>query len=1139
MSGPNGKSSQQLAQENEELRARLTEAEETLRAIREGEVDAVVVSGSKGERIFSLTGSESIYRHIAETMNEAAFTISLEGNILFCNRQFSTLLKTPQEQIVGRRLHDFVSDKQRHEVVMLLTKSQSATVRQRLIFQVPDGLSTPAQVSAALLHGPDGPCICVVATDLTELENSTEIIERLRKNQEALRESEERFRSVLDNSLDCIYRLNLKTKRFEYISPAAQLITGFSPTELLAQDADAARGMIHPEDLPVIQAALARLEETGEARTDYRQKTKSGEYRWISNHMSLSRDGAGRPLFRGGTIRDITERKQAERERARLLVEVQNRVAELDATISSMATGLLIYDSTGKAIQMNDAARDTLPEKPFLESGIRERSRLIQWEKENGQPFSLEEIPAMRALRGDTSRNVVMTTSLADRKLWISASAAPIRTPDGKMLGAVASFVDITENKRIANAVQERERLLQDVIDGSPSPIFLKDRDGKFITINASLEKSLGMSRAELKGKTDYDIASKEMADYWRAHDKQVIETGKAIVIEELADLRDGHHVYLANKFPLVGVDGKVYGVGAISHDITDRKRAEDVLRDSKERLALAASATRIGMFEWNISKDKVLWTQTHEAIFGYAPATTTTTTTTTTIEHDYRKWADRVHPDDMPIVEKETRRCMQERKPFELQYRIIWPDGSLHWVETKGIFLHDADGKASRMIGVVMDITERKRMEDELRQAHEDLERRVAQRTQELQAANVKLKEQFEQLTQAQTEKERLSAQYLQSQKLEAVGLLAGGIAHDFNNIVSSIVGNNYFLLEGLPPKDPLREHCLEIGHSSDMAVSLTRQLLSITRKQNVKVRVLDVNSVIMGLSKMLRRLLGVDVRLNLRLQSAIWPVKMDAGHLEQIVINLSVNARDAMPQGGKLSLLTKNLEVKKSRRVASGAQLPPGTYVMLEFRDNGIGMDEATQARIFEPFFTTKEHGKGTGLGLATVQTIVKEYRGCIGVTSAPQKGCTFQIHIPSALGGAEAMLPGELSQEMAGGHETILIVEDNDGLRNIINKTLLEKGYHVISVGTAEEAAAQCRDSLLPVDLLLTDLILPGMNGADFAASLKKERPQLRVVFMTGYPGMTLGSGAWQKDTPLLEKPFSPKILLSTLRQVLSET
>jgi len=387
-----------------------------------------------------------------------------------------------------------------------------------------------------------------------------------------------------------------------------------------------------------------------------------------------------------------------------------------------------------------------------------------------------------------------------------------------------------------------------------------------------------------------------------------------------------------------------------------------------------------------------------------------------------------------------------------------------------------------------------------------------------------------------AEEEKARLEAQFRQAQKMEAVGLLAGGIAHDFNNVLTTIVGYNYFVLDGLKPEHPLHAFCLEVKRATEVAASLTRQLLAVSRKQVVNPCVIDLNPVVIETCKLFRRLLGENIKLAVETQASLWPVKMDNGQLEQILLNLVVNARDAMPHGGRLFITTKNIGVGENRDGHVPPDVPPGQYACLEVRDTGVGMEANVQAHIFEPFFTTKEAGRGTGLGLCTVQGIVRGYRGGIAVESAAGHGAVFRIYLPRAEGGVEAMLPGESPKLARGGHETILVVEDNSTLRALIKKILRDKGYRVFSAGNGEESLTLCSHVKEHIHLLLSDLVLPDINGMELSVRLAAMRPGLKRVYMSGYPGGVAGSIDMLHEAVLIDKPFSPETLLGALRRVL---
>jgi PAS domain S-box-containing protein len=384
---------------------------------------------------------------------------------------------------------------------------------------------------------------------------------------------------------------------------------------------------------------------------------------------------------------------------------------------------------------------------------------------------------------------------------------------------------------------------------------------------------------------------------------------------------------------------------------------------------------------------------------------------------------------------------------------------------------------------------------------------------------------------------------QLRQSQKMEAVGQLAGGIAHDFNNLLTTVLASADMVLDQLGGDAPIREDVEEIRQAALRAAALTRQLLTFSRKQVTEATTVDVNALVGELGKMLRRLIGEDIELSLRLKAEEATVYADRGLLEQVVINLAVNGRDAMPEGGRLTIDTGRLEVPEpagstpSSSSSASAALAPGAYVVLTVTDTGHGMSDAVKARIFEPFFTTKEQGRGTGLGLATVYGIVRQFRGTISVTSAPGHGATFRILLPYAVPTA-APAVRRTPTSMPRVSETVLLVDDEDTVRRIAQRVLEADGYTVLSAGDPHEALALAarRD---PIHVLLTDVVMPGMSGPKLAQRLKVLRPELRVVYMSGYPDSVTGShGVLEPGTVYVQKPFVPADLRAKLRQAVRD-
>ncbi len=388
--------------------------------------------------------------------------------------------------------------------------------------------------------------------------------------------------------------------------------------------------------------------------------------------------------------------------------------------------------------------------------------------------------------------------------------------------------------------------------------------------------------------------------------------------------------------------------------------------------------------------------------------------------------------------------------------------------------------------------------------------------------------------LTRDVTRQRRLEDELRQAQRIESVGRLAGGVAHDFNNLLTAILGYTQLLLREMTPGDPNRADVEEIKKAGERAAGLTQQLLAFSRRQVLQPTVIDVNSLVEDMEKMLRRLIGEDIALVAVLGEGTGRVRADAGQLEQVILNLALNARDAMPQGGRLTIETTDLEL--AEYAVAGVPIAPGSYVRLKVSDTGVGMDPATRARVFEPFFTTKATGRGTGLGLATVYGIVKQSDGYIVADSAPGEGTTFTVYLPRIDDLAAATHPSRTVPE-ARGSETILLVEDEDAVRKLARRTLEMMGYHVLEASGGPAAVALTRDHTGGIDLLVTDVVMPEMSGSALAEQLQAERPGLPVLFMTGYTDdAVLRHGVSEAGVALLQKPFEPQGLALKVRETL---
>jgi PAS domain S-box-containing protein len=432
-------------------------------------------------------------------------------------------------------------------------------------------------------------------------------------------------------------------------------------------------------------------------------------------------------------------------------------------------------------------------------------------------------------------------------------------------------------------------------------------------------------------------------------------------------------------------------------------------------------------------------------------------------------------------------KRMAGEAERYEVQVRR--KDGEKIWVEITGTPFRDPEGKVIGTLGALTDISERKALQEQL----------------------------------------------LQSQKMDAVGRLAGGVAHDFNNLLTAIKGFTELLLLDFEEVDPRRTFITEIQAAANRAASLTRQLLAFSRKQVLQPRVLDLNASVVDMEKMLRRLIGEDVTLETALDSKPTRVKADPGQVEQVILNLAVNARDAMPDGGRITVATSSARLTPEQ-MPRHAGVEAGPFAILTVTDTGTGMDEATRGRVFEPFFTTKEQGKGTGLGLSTVYGIVQQSGGFIELESEIDVGTTFRIFLPQVDEKVEKAVPRAPVGKVEGS-ETVLLVEDEIAVRVLVRRVLDRAGYRVFEAASGPDALALLERINTPIDILLTDVVMPGMSGRVLADQLCARIPSLRVLFMSGYTDEAIvHHGVLDPGVAFLEKPFTPDILLLRLREVL---
>jgi PAS domain S-box-containing protein len=517
-----------------------------------------------------------------------------------------------------------------------------------------------------------------------------------------------------------------------------------------------------------------------------------------------------------------------------------------------------------------------------------------------------------------------------------------------------------------------------------------------------------------------------------------------------------------------------------ILHDVTQRRLNEEGLRRSTQKLAEAQNIAGMGSWEWDLATDAVTCSDEYYRIFGVEKSTFVPTRA---------DLLERIHPEDRPLMEDAIREALANGPAYNVEYRIVHPDGSTRQIHSRGEIRRDPTGIAVSMVGTIMDITERRSLEQQLRQ----------------------------------------------SQKMDAIGQLAGGIAHDFNNLLTVIQGNSDLALESTDPGSDTHDEISEVKKAAASAAALTQQLLAFSRRQVLQPKPIHLRTVARNVERMLGRLLGETIRLEMQLDENGSAILADAGQIEQVLINLTVNARDAMPAGGVITIGCYSEHVNAS--TDAGLKLAPGHYEVLKVADTGIGMDQATRERIFEPFFTTKPAGRGTGLGLSTVHGIVKQSGGDLHVDSVVGKGTTFTIYFPSAAAQTVSTDTANATNGAPGGSETILLVEDEQTLRSLAKRILTQNGYVVFEAGNAAEAIQLTESAGRKFHLVLTDVVMPGLDARTMVRRIAALQPGIKVLFMSGYHddhAMLQDLAAAKID--FLHKPFSPHELRNKVRQVL---
>ncbi len=799
----------------------------------------------------------------------------------------------------------------------------------------------------------------------------------------------------------------------------------------------------------------------------------------------------GRKVYQS-IIRDISERKHSEN----LLRDSQ---AELSAIVENIPVILMILDKERRVREVNGMAakfaRRSAEEMMGLRGGEALRC-LHSLDDPKGCGFGL-------FCETCTVRNTVLETFNTGKshhrleaklpfnlngqseEIHFLLSTVPLTISNEPMV--LVCIEDITPLKRAEEALRSEKTWSELIVSSAPNIIVGLGEGSKILIFNNFAEKLTGYKAEEVIGKSwiEIFIPEKMRGQLYNVWDEIVKNKLIEHHFENPILTKYGEEKIISWSNTVLTSEGQFRMVLSIGEDITERKQVEQALRASEEQYRMVVDNAGDGIII--AQNGSILFTNRRATeIMGF-----------TQEEFLNKPFIEFIHPEDRQMVlDYHLRRLVGEKLPEVYQFRVIDKVGNVKWVEIN-VVLITYQGKPATL-NFIRDLTERKRMEGEMAS---------------------------------------LQSQLQQAQKMEAIGKLAGGVAHDFNNLLSVIKGTCQLSLLDLREGDPLYGNLKEIERASDRAADLTRQLLAFSRKQIMEMRVLDLNDVIKGFEKMLKRIIGEDIELVTYLSEGLGRVKVDQAQMEQAIINIVVNARDAMPKGGRLTIETANVELDEeyARRHIG---VKPGSYVMVAISDTGVGMTPEVKDRIFEPFFTTKEMGMGTGLGLSTVYGIVKQSGGNIWVYSEPGRGATFKIYLPRVDEEVEEVRR-EVYQEIPFGSETVLVVEDEETVRKLAVRLLKRQGYRVLEAPDGGQAFILCERYTEPIHLILSDVVMPGISGRELVERLQRIHPEAKALYMSGYTdNVILHHGILEEGLNFIQKPFTLESLARKVREVLDK-
>jgi len=1036
---------------------------------------------------------------------------------------------------------------------------------------------------------------------------------QIEQSEKEARLSDAKYRELVESANSIIMRRDI-TGHVTFFNEFAQNFFGYSKEEILGRNVI---GTIAPEvdrsgrDLKEMIEDIGRHPERY-TKNENENMRANGERVWLAWTNKPIRDENGQIKEILCIGNDISERKITEE-------KLQNFNTFLDTIIEIAPHAMWISDDNGILIRSNHAMRDLFK---ITDDDVVGKYNLLQdniLEEQGYMPLVKEVFGKGRTVKFTIDYDSSLLTQLNFAQtvfVILDVTISPVLDTDGRVTNAIIQEVDITERKRAENELLESENKFKSFAEQALVGIYIL-QDGVFKYVNAKFAQMFGYTVGEcLNNMTFKNLVHPE--DLTKVEEQVRRRTSGEVEFVQYTfrGLKKDGQIFPVEVYGATSVHkGEPAGTGTIL-DISERKRAEEALRENEARLKIAMDLAKLVQWEYDVKTGMYGFDDQFYALYG------------TSSRHEggplmsaeayARKF---IPPEESNVVAEAIAKTLATTDPNftdQLEHRIIRADGEERHIIVRWGVVCDQKGKVVEIRGANQDVTERKRAEERLREYEkvvEGLEEMIAvvdqdyryvianraflnyrnqQRDQvigrlvgdssrnevfervikekldecflnkvvkyEMKYALPKFGETdlfitylpiegpsgvdrvacvFQDVTERKREEEKrkkLEEQLFQAQKMESVGRLAGGVAHDFNNMLGVIIGRAEMALEQVEKTDPHYENLQEILKAGLRSADLTRQLLAFARKQTAIPKILDLNDTISGMLKMLRRLIGEDIDLSWQPELDLWKVKIDPSQVDQILANLVVNARDAISGAGAITMRTENVVIDDSNR-AETPEFIPGEYVLLAVSDNGDGMSKEVCQNIFEPFFTTKELGKGTGLGLSTVHGIVKQNDGFIYVASDLGKGTTVKIYLPR-LQDKTAQVPSkEAADKPRTGTETILLVEDDEAILNL-SKMILERfGYTVIAAHTPVHAIHLVEDHPGDLHLLITDVVMPGMNGRELAEKIAAIRPNFKCLYMSGYTADVIGrQGILEEGVNFIQKPFGSADLAAKVRQVL---